>query len=107
MIDNPFVFYGHIRGDRLKDIPKECESWMEVAGIENFRWHDLRHTFASRLVSWGVSLYAVQAFLGHSSIKVTERYSHLAQEYLQQAINTSEIPAQVPSELPPDKSIVA
>jgi integrase len=33
MIDNSFVFYGHIRGDRLKDVPKEWESWLEVAGI--------------------------------------------------------------------------
>lgn len=107
MIDNPFVFYGHKRGERLKDVPKEWESWLEIAGIENFRWHDLRHTFASRLVSSGVSLYAVQAFLGHSSIKLTERYSHLAQEDLQHAINISEIPAQLPAELPLGKSSVA
>ena len=91
----------------MKEVPKEWESWLEVAGIENFRRHDLRHTFASRLVSSGVSLYVVQAFLGHSSIKVTERYSHLAQEYLQQAINTYEIPAQVPSKRPLGKSNVA
>ena len=91
----------------MKDVPGEWESSLEIAGIDNFRWHDLRHTFASRLVSSGVSLYAVQAFLGHSSIKVTERYSHLAQEYLQQAINISEMPAQVPSELPLAKSSMA
>ena len=107
MIDNSFVFYGRKRGERLKDVPKEWESWLAMAGIKNFRWHELRHTFASRLVNSGVSLYAVQAFLGHSSIKVTERYSHLAQEYLQQAINIPEIPAQVPSKLPLEKSGVA
>jgi site-specific recombinase XerD len=107
MIDNPFVFCGHKRGERLKDIPKEWESWLAKAGIKDFRWHDLRHTFASRLVSSGVSLYAVQAFLGHSSMKVTERYSHLAQGYLQQAINIPEIPAQLTPELTPDKLIVA
>ncbi len=65
------------------------------------------HTFASRLVSCGVSLYAVQAFLGHSSIKVADMYSHLAQEDLQRAINISEIPAQLPAELPLGKSSVA
>ena len=107
MIDNPFVFYGRKRGERLKDVSKEWESWLAKAGIKDFRWHDLRHTFASRLISSGVPLYAVQAFLGHSSISVTERYSQLAPEYLQQAINAPEIPAQVPSELPLGKSSVA
>jgi integrase len=107
MIDNPFVFYGHKRGERLKDVPKEWESWLAMAGIKNSRWHDLRHTFASRLVSSGVSLNAVHAFLGNSSIKVTERHSYLAQEYLQQAIDICEIPAQVTTELTPEKSIVA
>ena len=48
------------------------------AGVAEVRWHDLRHSFASQLVSAGVSLRQVQAWLGHSTIAMTERYSHLA-----------------------------
>ena len=56
------------------------------AGLEDFRFHDLRHTFASHLVMNGVSLKAVQELLGHADIKMTLRYSHLSQAYLKEAV---------------------
>lgn len=56
------------------------------AGISDFTPHDLRHTCASWLVQKGVSLYEVRDILGHSSIKLTERYAHLAPENLSGAI---------------------
>lgn len=56
------------------------------AGVIKFRWHDLRHTFASRLVMAGVDLRTVQQFLGHASIVTTMRYAHLSPEHGQAAI---------------------
>jgi len=57
-----------------------------AAGLENFRLHDLRHTFASWLVSSGVPLPEVRDLLGHTSIKQTERYAHLAPGRLHDAV---------------------
>lgn len=56
------------------------------AGIRDFRFHDLRHTFASHLVMAGVNIRAVQELLGHKDIKMTMRYSHLSRQHLQEAV---------------------
>jgi site-specific recombinase XerD len=65
--------------------------WFEKAilkaGIEGFHWHDLRHTFASRLTMAGVGLRAVQDALGHKSVAMTVRYSHLAPDFLQDVVD--------------------
>lgn len=58
------------------------------AGLADVRIHDLRHSFASFLVNAGRSLYEVQKILGHTQVKTTQRYAHLAQETLVDACNS-------------------
>ena len=71
------AFSGRKPGGRLLDLPNDWEEFLQKAKIEDFRWHDLRHTFASRLVMAGVDLYTVCKLLGHHDIKMTMRYAHL------------------------------
>lgn len=59
---------------------------LKRANIKDFRFHDLRHTFASYLVMSGANLRVVQQLLGHKDLKMTMRYSHLSNEHLQEAV---------------------
>jgi integrase len=61
---------------------------VKEAQIENFTWHDLRHTFASRLVMKGVDLRTVQELMGHKTIQMTLRYSHLSPAHKIAAVQT-------------------
>jgi integrase len=79
------VFPGH-EGERMKRIDTSWESLMKAAKLKNFRLHDCRHHFASKLVQVGVDLYTVKELLGHSEIAMTEKYSHLAPDNLRAAV---------------------
>jgi len=63
--------------------------WLDVlfaAGINDFRWHDLRHTFASRLVMSGVDIFTVCRLLRHKGVQTTMRYAHLGDKHLASAV---------------------
>jgi site-specific recombinase XerD len=80
-----YVFCSN-EGQPFHDIRSSWEKVLARAGIENFRWHDLRHTFASKLVMAGVDLNTVRELLGHSDYKMTLRYAHLAPEHKAAAV---------------------
>jgi integrase len=82
-----FVFVNPATGTRVNTPVKAFHRLLEMAGIENLRIHDLRHTFASIAVNSGVSLYQVQHLLGHASSQTTQRYSHLSNDVLREASN--------------------
>jgi integrase len=81
-----YVFFNNKDGDRLKSI-RSFEKAVARAGIEDFTFHDLRHTFASHLVMSGADIRTVQQLLGHKDIKMTMRYSHLSPSHLADAVH--------------------
>lgn len=74
------IFVGKT-GERLLGPRHWFEKAVSKAGIADFTWHDLRHTFASRLVMAGVDIRTVAALMGHKMIQMTMRYAHLASEH--------------------------
>jgi integrase len=68
------------------NLRKAFDSALKAAKIENFHFHDLRHTFATRLVQRGVDLYKVQRLLGHKSPTMTQRYAHHFPESLRDGV---------------------
>lgn len=74
------------RGGQVNNITGAWRKLAERAGLEDVTFHDLRHTFASKLVQKGIPLYTVQQLLGHSDPKLTARYSHLAADHLRDAV---------------------
>lgn len=63
------------------------ETAVKSAKIPNFRWHDLRHTFASRLVMRGVDLRTVMDLMGHRTLSMVQRYAHLTPDHRQNAVS--------------------
>lgn len=70
----------------MGDVKASWTTVREAAGLSDFRFHDLRHTFASKLVQRGVPLQVVAHLLGHATIQMTLRYAHLAPNQTRDAV---------------------
>jgi integrase len=83
-----------------RNIRKAFDKAVEAAKLEDFRFHDLRHTAARYLVMRGASLADVRAVLGHSDVKMTMRYAHLSPEHLRAAVARLDGLTSKPAEAP-------
>ena len=86
-LDVPFVFNDPKTGRPYQDIKHSFSTARRKAGINDFHFHDLRHTFASHLVMAGVDLTTVKELLGHKTLSMTLRYAHLSPSHKVKAVD--------------------
>jgi integrase len=82
-----YVFLNRRGNSKLNRVSKPFNRAVQQAGIMDFRFHDLRHTFASHFVMNGGDLLSLKEILGHSSLRMVERYSHLSSEHKREKLN--------------------
>ncbi|MBU2498452.1 MAG: site-specific integrase, partial [Proteobacteria bacterium] len=103
-----YVF--NYNGRPVSEVKRSFKKALDDAGIEDFRFHDLRHTFASHMIMRGASIKEVQEILGHRSLTMTMRYAHLSQEHKKKAVNLLNgltAPSQKPSEEPMSQNVTS
>jgi integrase len=85
-IDGGYIFYDPRTDKPYRDIKKSFATALKNAGIKDFHFHDLRHTFASHLVMKGVDILTVKELLGHKTLAMTLRYAHLSPSHKIRAV---------------------
>jgi integrase len=87
--DADFIFVNR-NGDPYKSLRTVFESAVHRAGLKDFRFHDLRHTFASDFLRTGGDIYILARILGHSTVSMTERYGHLTKGHMLSQLSAME-----------------
>ena len=80
-----YLFYNPDTGDRVNSNRSSWVACLEKSEITDFRWHDLRHTYATDEIKKGMPIYTLSKMMGHSNVSVTEKYAHLYTEDLHEA----------------------
>ena len=81
-----YVFPNQETGKPFTEVKKSFKNACRKAGINDLRFHDLRHTFATRLIQSGVDIITVKDLLGHFSVRITQRYTHSNQNQKKKAV---------------------
>lgn len=84
--DGDWLFPGRRAGQHLTEIKRAWTSSLRAAGISSLTFHDLRHTAATRLAEVGADAFTIAAILGHSDLRMTQRYTHATDERRRAAI---------------------
>ena len=83
--DFDLVFQGRIKG-KVFDFKKAWKTALKTAGIQDFRFHDLRHTAATYLLRTGIGLIPLSEILGHHTMDMVKRYAHVMTDYKQKFV---------------------
>jgi integrase len=97
---SPYVFYRK-NGKAYYNVRKSFDAALKKCGIIDFRFHDLRHTFASQLAMAGESLKTIQELLGHKTPEMTHRYAHLSPSHKRNAVEV--LAQRIGTQLAPEK----
>jgi len=84
--DSEYVFL-NVTGKPFKSVKISFRTALKKSGLLDFRFHDLRHTFASHFIMNSGDLLTLKEILGHSSLKMVARYTHLAQKHKLRQVN--------------------
>jgi len=85
LLDNEHVFPGKKRGAAI-ELKRPFSNALKEAGIEDFHWHDLRHSFASELAMSGATLAELAEAMGHKTLVMVKRYSHLTEGHISKVV---------------------
>lgn len=94
-----FVFPSPKTGVKLNQIKRSFRRAVAEAGIDDFRFHDLRHTAATRMADAGADAFTLMKILGHSDIRMTARYTHATDAALRRAVTNLDAFSQFSNEL--------
>ena len=86
--DNPYVIVGEKEGSHLGNLRKVWLRIRKAAGLDDVRMHDLRHHYGSAGASSGLSMALIGKMLGHTQVRTTQRYAHLAPDPVRQAVES-------------------